>query len=102
MLPNMHHDAIVKLRGDLDEFRRGDIARSFEGLERCHYVLIDLTAADSVDSALLSELVLLKRRCVLRETPPRIELRCGPRTARTLQIVGLDRLFEVSGYGSRS
>jgi anti-anti-sigma regulatory factor len=91
----MHHDAIVNLRGELDEMSRGDIARSLAGLECCHHVVIDLSAARRVDSALLSELVLLKRRCVVREDPPQIELRCNPRIARVFQVVGLDRLFEM-------
>ncbi|MBV8491140.1 MAG: STAS domain-containing protein [Candidatus Eremiobacteraeota bacterium] len=96
MSRTMHHDAIVELRGELDERSRGEIARSFEGLERCHNVLIDLSAAQFVHSALLSELVLLKRRCVVREEPPHVEVRCNPRIARIMSVAGLDRLFEMS------
>ena len=91
----MHHDAIVTLRGELDEMNRGEIARSLAGLERCHNVLIDLSDAECVHSGLLSELVLLKRRCVVRENPPHIELRCNRRIARLMQVVGIDRLFEM-------
>ncbi len=91
----MHHDAIVTLRGNLDETARGHIARSFAGLERCHDVLIDLSDAEQVDSSLLSELVSLKRRCVVRDTPPNVRLRCNRRLVRLLEVAGLDRLFEL-------
>ena len=90
-----HRETTVTLRGNLDEVARIEIARTFADLERCEAVVIDLTEAETVDSSLLSELVSLKRRCVVRERPPRIELRCNRRLARLMQVAGIDGLFEV-------
>ncbi|HTU80694.1 MAG TPA: hypothetical protein VMF61_01105 [Candidatus Acidoferrales bacterium] len=74
---------------------RHDIARTLQDLERCHAVVIDLTQAETVDSNLLSELVAFKRRCVVRERPPSIQVRCHRRLARLMQVAGLDALFDM-------
>lgn len=60
-----------------------------------HYVVVDVTAVTFADSSALGAIVAAWRKAGLLGGILRVAVPVGHRVARTLGLVGLDRVFEV-------
>lgn len=88
---------VVALAGELDVTGapqlRGLLAEQLE--PGPHLVVVDMTAVTFADSSALGALVAGRRRASVLGGMLRVAVPPGHRVARTLGLVGLDKLFEV-------
>lgn len=85
MSPDYHH---IRFEGLLDISHYPEFRQAFEGLPSTTPVLCDLTAADTVDSVFLSELMLARRR---HDAPFAILIAPAGGVARIFGIAGFDQ-----------
>ena len=87
MGPDYHH---LRFEGVLDIGRYPEFRGAFERLPRATPVLVDLTAAEGVDSVFLSELMLARRR---HEAPLAILIAPTGSVARVFGIANFARPY---------
>ena len=91
--------AYVVLEGDLDIFRKSEVASALPDPARVDSVVINCSRAAYIDSLVLGMLVQFRRQFVAAGGDPRALVLMLPREGpirRTFELTGLTRLFEIA------
>jgi anti-sigma B factor antagonist len=95
------HQAIVELQGTVDVTAANQLTLALSRLadENIHDLVVDLTAAELVDSAAIAALVLAQKQA-RRRHGDLVLAGVTDRTRRVLEMTGLDRTFRVVDGGN--
>lgn len=83
---------LVRFEGSLDISRYPEFRKAFEGVPSGVPVLVDLTAAEDVDSTFLTEMLMAKRR---HSTTFSVLIAPAGNIAKVFEITGLDAKMNV-------
>jgi anti-anti-sigma factor len=93
------NSAYVVLDGDLDLFRKAEVAAALPDPEKIESAIINCTKAAYIDSMILGMLVHFRRQFVAAGGDPQQLMLMLPKTGpirRTFELTGLTRLFAIA------
>ncbi len=90
------HAALVVLAGEHDLHSADEVRETFEqSLAACDHLIVDLSAAEFIDSTILGVLVQTKRRAVELDRKFNVVLGTAPVVERILEVTGVVPLLNV-------
>lgn len=95
--------ATLRLEGDLDIYRRDEIEARLPAPGSAERVVIDCSAATSIDSTILTMLMRYRRRfAAAGGDPVNIVIVVEPSLRRTFEIAGLSRVLTIVSAPGRA
>ena len=84
------HAALVVLAGEHDLHSADEVQKTFEqSLAACDHLIVDLSAAEFIDSTILGVLVQTKKNALQRDRKFNVVLGTAPIVERILEVTGV-------------